>query len=49
MSRDVEDVLFLAGRHHVTADQVKACAEQMPDPAKQQIIENLVCLQILKP
>jgi hypothetical protein len=47
--RDVEDVLFLAGKHHVTAESVKKCAESLPEPARQQVLENLVYLQILKP
>jgi hypothetical protein len=47
--RDVEDVLFLAGRHRVTDEQVRACAEQMPEPAREQVLENLVYLQILQP
>ncbi len=46
--RDVEDVLFLAGKHHVSAEAVKACADTLPEPARQQVLENLVYLQILK-
>lgn len=46
--RDVEDVLFLAGRHAVSADAVQACAATMPEPARQQVLENLVYLRILK-
>jgi hypothetical protein len=47
--RDVEDVLFLASRHRVSADAVRACAEAMPEPAREQVLENLVYLQILQP
>jgi hypothetical protein len=47
--RDVEDVLFLAGKHRVSAGAVKACAETMPQPARQQVLENLVYLEIIKP
>jgi len=47
--RDVEDVLFLASRHRVTPEAVKACAEAMPEPAREQVLENLVYLQILQP
>ncbi len=46
--RDVEDVLFLAAKHRIGVDPVKACAETMPEPAKQQVLENLVYLHILK-
>ena len=46
--RDVEDVLFLAGKFLVTADAVKACADTLPEPARQQVLENLIYLQILK-
>jgi hypothetical protein len=46
--RDVEDVLFLAGRYRVTAESVAACAEVMPEPARQQVLENLLYLRILK-
>ena len=46
--RDVEDVLFLAGRHRVSAESVKACADVMPEPARQQVLKNLVYLRILK-
>jgi len=47
--RDVEDVLFLASRHRVSADAVRACAEAMPEPAREQVLENLIYLQILQP
>lgn len=47
--RDVEDVLFLATRHGVTAEAVSDCAELMPEPARQQVLENLVYLRILNP
>jgi hypothetical protein len=46
--RDVEDVLFLAGRHRVTAESVVACTDTMPEPARQQVLENLIYLRILK-
>jgi hypothetical protein len=46
--RDVEDVLFLAGRHRVTVESVAACADNMPEPARQQVLENLIYLRILK-
>lgn len=45
--RDVEDILFLAGKYSVTLNAVKACAETMPEPARQQVLENLIYLQIL--
>jgi hypothetical protein len=47
--RDVEDVIFLAGKHGVTAEEVRNCADAMPEPARQQVLENLVYLHILKP
>lgn len=47
--RDVEDVLFLAGKHGVKPEAVQDCASTMPEPARQQVLENLVYLQILKP
>lgn len=47
--RDIADVLFLAGKYAVDANTVKNCAETMPEPTRQQVIENLVYLQILKP
>lgn len=46
--RDVEDVLFLAGKYGVTAEAVSTCAAAMPEPARQQVLENLVYLHILK-
>ncbi len=46
--RDVEDILFLAGKHGVTAEAVQACAETMPEPARQQVLENLIYLRIMK-
>ena len=47
--RDVEDVLFLAGKHSITAEAVGDCAAALPEPARQQVLENLVYLRILKP
>ncbi len=47
--RDVEDVLFLVSKHRVSVDEVKACALTMPEPARQQVLENLVYLEIIKP
>lgn len=44
--RDVEDVLFLAGKHRVSAESVAACAEALPEPARQQVLENLIYLRI---
>lgn len=46
--RDVEDILFLAGKHRVSVSAVKACAETMPEPARQHVLENLVYLEIIK-
>jgi len=45
--RDVEDVLFLAARHGVTADAVRVCAEGFPEPARNIVMENLVYLEIV--
>jgi len=47
-ARDVEDVLFLAVKYGVTAAAVRACAETLPEPARQQALENLIYLEILK-
>ncbi len=41
-------VLFLAGKYGVTAAAVGTCAATLPEPARQQVLENLVYLRILK-
>ena len=47
-ARDVEDVLFLAGKGRIAAERVRSCAATMPEPARQRVMENLVYLEILK-
>ncbi|MCX7413573.1 MAG: hypothetical protein NTW36_09090 [Planctomycetia bacterium] len=45
-ARDIEDVLFLAGKHHPDPEAVRAVAETFASPAKRQVLENLVYLKI---
>jgi hypothetical protein len=47
--RDVEDAIYVAGNRQVTAEQGKACASEFPEPARQQVLENVVYLRILEP
>jgi hypothetical protein len=45
-ARDIEDVLFLAGKHHPDPESVRAVAETFASPARRQVLENLVYLTI---
>lgn len=48
-ARDVEDVLYVAGSRQVNRAAVAECAATFPEPARQQVLENLVYLAILEP
>jgi hypothetical protein len=47
--RDVDDILFMAGKQKVSQTEVAACADGMPSPAREQLLENLIYLSILDP
>ncbi len=47
--KDVEDVLFLAGKHHVETAAVRRCIHSFPQTAREQALENLVYLDIVMP
>jgi len=46
--RDVEDALFITRKQGVTVAEVEACAASFPEPARQQVLENVIYLTILK-
>ena len=48
-ARDVEDVLYVAGCRSVSRAAVAECADNFPEPARQQVLENLVYLSLLEP
>ena len=47
--KDVEDVLFLVGKHSVDIASVRRCVESLPLAAREQALENLVYLDIFQP
>jgi hypothetical protein len=46
-ARDVEDVLFLTGKHRPDPAAVRAVVETFANPGKRQALENLVYLKIV--
>ena len=46
--RDVEDALFVAQKQGVRMTEVEACAASFPEPARQQVMENMIYLSILE-
>ncbi len=47
--QDIEDVLYVAKSQQVKAEEVEACAESFPEPARHQVLANLIYLRILTP
>lgn len=48
-ARDIEDVLFLAGKHRPATETIRSVVDAFAQPARQQALENLVYLDILLP
>ncbi|TDU80918.1 hypothetical protein EI77_00219 [Prosthecobacter fusiformis] len=48
-ARDIEDVVFLAGKHQPEIETIRDVVETFSQPAKQQALENLVYLDIIQP
>lgn len=46
--KDIEDVLFLVGKHGVEVATVRRCIEGFPEPACEQALENLVYLTMVR-
>lgn len=48
-ARDIEDVLFLAGKHQPDVETVRTVLNSFHPAARQQALENLVYLDIIQP
>jgi hypothetical protein len=48
-ARDIEDIMFLAHKHQLSRETVRAVAESFPPNARQYALENLVYLDIIQP
>lgn len=48
-ARDIEDVLFLAGKHRPSLEAIREVVKTFAHPARQQALENLVYLDIIQP
>lgn len=48
-ARDVEDVIFLAGKYRPDLARVRSIIKSFADPGRSQAIENLVYLELAEP